>query len=45
MNTLFRFTESLKAVDDFRKLWRQMDASDANSIIERTEKETAARVS
>ncbi|KAF8160831.1 hypothetical protein B0H34DRAFT_698292 [Crassisporium funariophilum] len=42
INTLFRFSESLKAVDDFRHMWRAMDSSDADRIVSETEKTTAA---
>ncbi|PPQ77193.1 hypothetical protein CVT25_011039 [Psilocybe cyanescens] len=42
VNTLFRFSESLKAVDTFRKLWQEMDAAEAENIVKQTEKATAA---
>ncbi|KAF9049942.1 hypothetical protein BJ165DRAFT_1455149 [Panaeolus papilionaceus] len=38
MNTLFRFSESLKAVDDFRRLWQQLDSADSEKIVSETEK-------
>ncbi|KAJ3568857.1 hypothetical protein NP233_g5439 [Leucocoprinus birnbaumii] len=42
-NTLFRFSESLKAVDDFRQEWRQLDKAESERIITETEKSTRAR--
>ncbi|KAH9485185.1 Endoplasmic reticulum oxidoreductin-1 [Psilocybe cubensis] len=42
MNTLFRFSESLKAVETFRKLWREMDDAEAEKIVKQTEAITAA---
>jgi len=40
INTLFRFSESLKAVDDFRRMWRNLDSSDTQRIVAETEKIT-----
>ncbi|KIM45269.1 hypothetical protein M413DRAFT_441951 [Hebeloma cylindrosporum] len=41
MNTLFRFSESLSAVEDFRTMWRELDASVTEKIVTETEKSTA----
>ncbi|PPQ62937.1 hypothetical protein CVT24_006177 [Panaeolus cyanescens] len=38
MNTLFRFSESLKAVDDFRQLWQQLDTEVSEKIVSESEK-------
>ncbi|TFK44401.1 hypothetical protein BDQ12DRAFT_620467 [Crucibulum laeve] len=38
MNTLFRFSESLKAVDDFRQLWKETDANASENLITKAEK-------
>jgi ERO1-like protein beta len=43
-NTLFRFSESLRAVDDFRQEWRELDQGESRKIIRETEKYTSARV-
>lgn len=43
-NTLFRFSESLKAVDDFRRDWQALDMDESQKIITETEKSTSARV-
>jgi hypothetical protein len=43
-NTLFRFSESLRAVDDFRHEWRELDQVESQKIIQETEKSTSARV-
>ncbi|KAF6761277.1 hypothetical protein DFP72DRAFT_842863 [Ephemerocybe angulata] len=32
MNTLYRFSESLKAVDDFRKMWKELDSSESSKM-------------
>lgn len=44
MNTLFRFSESLKAVDDFRRLWQQLDSADSEKIVSETEKRVKEKV-
>jgi len=41
INTLFRFSESLKAVDDFRKLWTKLDRKDSDKIVSETERSTS----
>jgi len=41
INTLFRFSESLAAVEDFRQMWRELDASIAEKIVTETETSTA----
>ncbi|KAI0066136.1 endoplasmic oxidoreductin [Artomyces pyxidatus] len=38
INTLHRFTESLHAVDDFRRLWREANATDSAKLIQEAEK-------
>lgn len=43
-NTLFRFSESLKAVDDFRREWQKLDMEESQRIITETEKSTSPRV-
>lgn len=43
-NTLFRFSESLKAVDDFRQEWQELDKGESERIIIETEKSTSLRV-
>lgn len=43
-NTLFRFSESLKAVDDFRREWQKLDTEESQRIIVETEKSTRPRV-
>ncbi|KAJ3513317.1 hypothetical protein NLJ89_g3017 [Agrocybe chaxingu] len=43
MNTLFRFSESLQAVDTFRKMWRELDEAETRQIVSETEKMTAPR--
>ena len=45
INTLFRFSESLKAVEDFRHAWRNLDSSDTQTIITETDKITHDHVS
>ncbi|KAF8813771.1 endoplasmic oxidoreductin [Phlegmacium glaucopus] len=40
INTLFRFSESLKAVEDFRHMWRNLDSSNAQAIVTETDKIT-----
>lgn len=42
-NTLFRFSESLRAVDDFRREWKKLDTQNSQRIIEETEQSTSAR--
>ena len=37
MNTLYRFSESLKAVDDFRQMWRNLDADESHSLAAKAE--------
>ncbi|KAF9010509.1 endoplasmic oxidoreductin-1 [Cyathus striatus] len=37
MNTLFRFSESLVAVDDFRKLWKKTSAQESEKLINEAE--------
>lgn len=44
MNTLFRFSESLAAVDKFREMWRELDAADTEKIVTEVEKATAPHV-
>ena len=44
MNTLFRLSESLKAVDDFRRMWRKLDESESEVIAKHAEETTAAKV-
>ncbi|KAF8200701.1 hypothetical protein BJ912DRAFT_946857 [Pholiota molesta] len=41
MNTLFRFSESLAAVDDFRRMWKQLDAPVTEKIATEVEKSTS----
>ncbi|KAJ2922727.1 hypothetical protein H1R20_g14365, partial [Candolleomyces eurysporus] len=43
MNTLFRLSESLKAVDNFRRMWRELDQSESNVIAKHAEESTAAK--
>ncbi|KAF5317346.1 hypothetical protein D9611_003883 [Ephemerocybe angulata] len=43
MNTLYRFSESLKAVDDFRKMWKELDSSESSKIVEDVEKSAAPK--
>jgi Endoplasmic Reticulum Oxidoreductin 1 (ERO1) len=38
INTLHRFSESLHAVDDFRRLWRESDAEESAELIREAEK-------
>lgn len=45
MNTLFRFSESLAAVDDFRRMWRQLDAPVTEKIATEVEQSTSPHVS
>ena len=45
INTLFRFSESLKAVDDFRRIWRNLDSSDTRAIVSESDKITHSDVS
>ncbi|KAF5351640.1 hypothetical protein D9756_007549 [Leucocoprinus leucothites] len=42
-NTLFRFSESLKAVDDFRNEWQELDKEESEKIITETEKSARSR--
>ncbi|KAG2015449.1 endoplasmic oxidoreductin-1 [Coprinopsis cinerea AmutBmut pab1-1] len=42
MNTLFRFSESLKAVDDFRKMWKELDADETQSLASKAESTATA---
>ncbi|EAU91768.2 endoplasmic oxidoreductin-1 [Coprinopsis cinerea okayama7 len=44
MNTLFRFSESLKAVDDFRKMWKELDADETQSLASKAESTATALV-
>jgi ERO1-like protein beta len=37
MNTLYRFSESLKAVDDFRSMWRDLDSDESHSLAVKAE--------
>ncbi|KAF9482120.1 endoplasmic oxidoreductin [Pholiota conissans] len=41
INTLYRFSESLAAVDDFRRIWRKLDAADTDKIATEVEKSTS----
>ena len=45
INTLFRFSESLKAVDDFRRIWRNLDSSDTQTIVTEIDQITHSNVS
>jgi len=45
MNTLYRFSESLVFVDDFRKMWRKLDEPTTREIVTESEEITAAQVS
>jgi ERO1-like protein beta len=38
INTLHRFSESLHAVDDFRRLWRESNAEESAKLIREAEK-------
>jgi len=42
-NTIFRFSESLKAVDSFRSEWQGLDKHESQKIIDETEKSTRVR--
>ena len=44
MNTLYRFSESLKAVDDFRKMWRDLDTNESHSLAAKAEAAATAVV-
>ena len=44
MNTLYRFSESLHAIEQFRKMWKQLDKSESRTIVENVEKNTAPKV-
>lgn len=44
MNTLYRFSESLHAVDKFREMWRQLEPRESTKIAEKVEESTAAKV-
>lgn len=44
INTLFRFSESLKAVETFRRMWRELDEADTEKIASEVEKATAPHV-
>ena len=37
MNTLFRFSESLQYVEDFRRMWRELDKPAAEKIVSEAE--------
>jgi len=37
MNTLYRFSESLHAVDQFRKMWKNLDAKETSSLVSQAE--------
>ena len=37
INTLFKFSESLAAVEDFRKLWRVFDEPSPQQVVSGTE--------
>ncbi|KDR75235.1 hypothetical protein GALMADRAFT_249218 [Galerina marginata CBS 339.88] len=41
LNTLFRFSESLYFVEDFRRMWRELDQSATEKILSQTETTTA----
>lgn len=43
INTLHRFSESLAAVEEFRKLWREASAADSEKLIKDAE-DAAKRV-
>lgn len=43
-NTLFRFSESIRAVDDFRREWKELDEAESRKLIKETERTTSARV-
>jgi ERO1-like protein beta len=45
MNTLFRFSESLASIEQFRKMWRELDQDESERIALETEKNTASHVS
>src|SRR6266511_801628 len=45
MNTLYRFSESLIFVDDFRRMWRKLDERTTREIATEIEDTTAAHVS
>ncbi|EKM80705.1 hypothetical protein AGABI1DRAFT_112451 [Agaricus bisporus var. burnettii JB137-S8] len=42
-NTLFRFSESIRAVDDFRREWKELDEAESRKLIKETERTTSAR--
>ena len=44
MNTLFRFSESLAAVEDFRQMWRTLDEPSSQRIVSEAEKVTTVQV-
>ncbi|KAF9568061.1 endoplasmic oxidoreductin [Agrocybe pediades] len=41
MNTLYRFSESLQAVEEFRTMWRALDQKEADKMVKKAEKNTA----
>jgi len=43
VNTLHRFSESLEAVNQFRKLWSESSATETEELIQEAEKVTTAR--
>ena len=43
MNTLYRFSESLHAVDKFRDMWRKLEPRESTKIAEKVEESTAAK--
>jgi len=43
MNTLFRFSESLAAVEDLRKMWRTLDESSSQRIVFETDEAAAVQ--
>lgn len=45
MNTLYRFSESLVSVDDFRKMWHKLDEPTTREIVTEIEEIAAAHVS
>lgn len=43
MNTLYRFSESLHAVDKFRDMWRKLEPRESTMIAEKVEESTAPK--
>ncbi|KAG6903086.1 hypothetical protein C0995_006273 [Termitomyces sp. Mi166 len=43
VNTLYRFTESLEAVNNFRNMWSSMTAEDSEDLITKSEQATAGK--